>query len=493
MQIYRHDTDDFSPVGATPEGKLMKVNINRLMLEKDGRLYGTGDVSCEIRTKGKDRIEVLRMAKPYFSSQTTDEFTEKRNIRTTLRYDDSHLLLGTDGDGVKLYDEIKHTYIDYPLDIPNIPQQLQKVHHLMRDRSGNLWIALYQKGIVMMSRHKGMFGYIGSRTSQKNLIGSHCVQSIVKSRNGGMWVGTDGDGLYYLDGHKSQHISEGVPPMINALMEDSEGALWIGSYGYPCCRRVNGVSGKVQGLPDFPRVFCIREDRQQRVWLGTMGNGLYCYDLTKHSIRHIDYKGMNPYVNCICILSNGDVLVGTFNGIYNINKHQNLCPKKIVYTIYEDTRGRLWIGTSEDLTIIDKNRQKTYTTADGMGSNTVFAISEDEEGKIWFSSNAGLSCFDEHEGVFTNYSARDGLQGNEFSKGAVVRDNDGTLWFAGNEGITYFSSRNVSQISFGLHPRITALYINNEAINTKTLTGGKVIIDSSILASRNFSIAYENN
>jgi ligand-binding sensor domain-containing protein len=222
LQIYRHDTDDFSPVGATPEGKLMKVNINRLMLEKDGRLYGTGDVSCEIRTKGKDRIEVLRMAKPYFSSQTTDEFTEKRNIRTTLRYDDSHLLLGTDGDGVKLYDEIKRTYIDYPLDIPNIPQQLQKVHHLMRDRSGNLWIALYQKGIVMMSRHKGMFGYIGSRTSQKNLIGSHCVQSIVKSRNGGMWVGTDGDGLYYLEGNKSQHISEGVPPMINALMEDSE-------------------------------------------------------------------------------------------------------------------------------------------------------------------------------------------------------------------------------------------------------------------------------
>ena len=493
LQIYRHDTDDFSPVGATPDGQLMKVNINRLMLEKDGRLYGTGDVSCEIRTKGKDKIEVLRMAKPYFSSQTTNELIEKRDIRTTLRYDSSHLLLGTDGDGVKLYDEIKHTYIDYPLDIPNIPQQLQKVHHLMRDRSGNLWIALYQKGIVMMSRHKGMFGYIGSRISQKNLIGSHCVQSIVKSRNGGMWVGTDGDGLYYLEGNKSQHISEGVPPMINALMEDSEGALWIGSYGYPCYRRVNGVSGKVQGLPDFPRVFCIREDSQQRVWLGTMGNGLYCYDLNKHSITHIDYKGMNRFVNCICLLSNGDVLVGTFNGIYNIDKHQNLCPKKIVYTIYEDTRGRLWIGTSEGLTIINKNKQKTYTTSDGMGANTVFAISEDEEGKIWFSTNTGLSCFDEHEGVFTNYSARDGLQGNEFSKGAVVRDEDGTLWFAGNEGITYFSSRNVSQINFSLHPRITALYINNEAVNTKTFTGGKNVIDSSILDSRNFSIAYENN
>ena len=152
LQIYRHDTDDFSPVGTTPEGKQMKVNINRLMLEKDGRLYGTGDISCEIRTKGKSGIEVLQMDKPYFSNDITNKFTEKLNIRATLRYDDSHLLLGTDGDGVKLFNELQHTYIDYPLDIPNIPQKLQKVHHLMRDRSGNLWIALYQKGVVMISK-----------------------------------------------------------------------------------------------------------------------------------------------------------------------------------------------------------------------------------------------------------------------------------------------------------------------------------------------------
>ena len=493
LQIYRHDTDDFSPIGTTPGGKPIKVNISKMLLEKDGRLYGTGDISCEIRTKGKSRIEVLQMDKPYFSSQATNKLTEKLNIRTTLRYDDSHLLLGTDGDGVKLYDELQHTYIDYPLDIPNIPQQLQKVHYLMRDRSGNLWIALYQKGVVMMSGHKRMFGYIGSRTSQKNLIGSHCVQAIAKSRNGGMWIGTDGDGLYYLDQDKSQHITNGVPPMINAVMEDSEGTLWIGSYGYPCYRRIKGISNKVDGLPDFPRVVSIKEDRQKTIWLGTMGYGLYRYDMRTHMMQHINYKGMNRFVNCINILSNGDVLVGTFNGIYNINKHQNLCPKKIVYTIYEDVRGRLWIGTSEGLTVIDKNKLKTYTTADGMGANTVFAISEDEEGKIWFSTNSGLSCLDEQECVFTNFSARDGLQGNEFSKGAVARDDDGMLWFAGNEGITYFSSRNVSQVSFNLHPRITALYINNVAVNTKTLTGGKAVTDTSVIESNHFSIAYENN
>lgn len=491
VQIYRHDTDDFSPVGATPDGKVMKVNISQMMLAKDGRLYGMGDIACEIRTKGKERVELIRMEKPYFTIQEKSDYIG--NTRVTLRYDSSHLLLGTDGDGVKLYDELKHTYEDYPLDIPDIPQRLQKVHHLMRDRSGNLWIALYQKGVVMMSRHQRMFGYIGSKTAQKNLIGSHCVQSMARSRKGGMWIGTDGDGLYYLDDKQSWHLSDGVPPIVNAVMEDSEGTLWIGSYGYPCYKRINGVLSKVEGLPEVPRVFSIKEDRQHRVWLGTMENGLYCYDMRTHAMKHIDYKGMNPYVNCVHVLSNGDVVVGTFSGIYNIEKRQNLCPKKIVYSIYEDARGRLWAGTSEGLIVIDKGKQKVYTTLDGMASNTVYAISEDESGKIWFSSNSGLSCLDEREGIITNFSARDGLQGNEFSKGAVVSDDDGTLWFGGHEGLTYFSARNIAHIDFNLHPRITALYINNVPVNTRTLTGGKPVIDASILESHHFSIAYENN
>jgi len=509
LQIYRHDTDDFSTVGTYTDGKVMKANISNMMLEKDGRLYGMGDLDCEIVTLSRDRIEIHRLKTPHFSNRLLEDLPRNMNFRCQMRYDDGHLLLGTDGDGVKLYNEKDHTFTDYPLDIPGIPQDLQKVHDMMRDRRGNLWLALYQKGVVLVSQQKSMFGYIGAKSGRQNLIGTHVVQALCLSKRTdlpndqttispndqttGMWVGTDGDGLYYVKDGKSQHFTEGVPPMINAVMEDSEGTLWVGSYGFACYKGKDGSFSEVEGLPMLPRVFAIKEDRQHNVWLGTMEHGVYCYNLRDKTMKHVDYEGINRYVNCLHVLSNGDVLAGTFNGVFNISARKHLCPKHIVYAIYEDAMHRLWLGTSGGLVMLDGDKEKVYTTADGMPANSVFAIHEDASGNLWFSSNSGLSCFDEREGVFTNYSVRDGLQGNEFSKGASAKDSDGTLWFGGHEGITYFSSSHVSHLEYNLHPRITALYINNIAVSTRTETGGEPVIDTTLFDARRFSIAYENN
>lgn len=492
LQIYRHDSDDFSPLATFPDGTVMKANISDFRLEDDGRLCGSGDLVCEVISHGQERLEIRQLDERSFTSLPTENIPQELKVRATLRYDVGRLLLGTDGDGVKLFDESDHTYTDYPLDIPGIPQDLQKVHHMIRDRKGNLWLALYQKGVVMVSQRKSMFGYIGAKSSQQNLIGSHCVLSLCRNSKGGLWVGTDGDGLYYVEDNKSKHITEVVPPIINAVLEDSEGVVWIGSYGYPCYKRENGVFREVE-LPNNPRIFCLKEDSRHDVWLGSMGLGLFRYSRGDKALEHIDCPDLSPFINCIYMLVNGEVLVGSFNGLYNVTRHQFVVEKLIVYAIYEDIDGRLWLGTSNGLVVIHKGEQKVFTTIDGMPSNSVFAINADASGKIWFSSNSGLSCFDEHEGVFTNYSVRDGLQGNEFSKGAVLKDKDGTLWFAGHEGITYFSASNISQLKYSLHPRITALYINNVAVNSKTRTDGKPVIDTALYECRNFSIAYENN
>lgn len=494
LQIYRHSTDDFSPVATMPNGTTMKANISNMILADNGRLYGKGDLSCEIKASKGEKIEVLPMKQqPTAFDNREEELPQELNVRFTLRYDETHLLLGTDDDGIKLYDTQLRTYSDYPINIPDLPQNLQKVHHLMRDKNGNLWIALYQKGVVMLSQRKSMFGYIGSKIAKQDIIGAHCVQSICRSRKGGMWIGTDGDGIYYIANGKAQHITDGIPPIANSLMEDSDGALWIGSFGYPCYRQANGRFEKVDALPEFPRVFCVKEDKHQRIWFGTMGYGLYCYDKASDKFTHIEGSDSHRFINCICITSTGKVLAGTFNGIYDVQEQKTLCHKYIIYAIFEDIKGRIWAGTSEGLIMIDSSKEKVYTTNDGMPSNSVFAITQDDKGMLWFSSNAGLSCFDERSEIFTNYSTNDGIQGTEFSKGAVSKDADGTIWFAGHEGITYFSPHNISQHNYDLHPRITALYINNISVNTKTETGGKPVIDNTLYDCHNFSIAFENN
>ena len=207
---------------------------------------------------------------------------------------------------------------DY-LTVENSLYDLHNVNMTFRQAYKGKWIASgISKGVVMVSQRRSMFGYIGSRTTQKNIIGSHCILSLCRGKDGGLWVGTDGDGLYRLYGSSSQHLVQGVPPIINSVIEDSDGRTWIGSFGYPCYSGTGGVFTPVPGLPEQANVFAIREDRNRRIWLGTMGYGVYCYDMQKKSLSWVSSPVINKYVNCLYVLSNGHVLAGTFNGIYNI-------------------------------------------------------------------------------------------------------------------------------------------------------------------------------
>ncbi|MEZ5006179.1 MAG: two-component regulator propeller domain-containing protein [Bacteroides graminisolvens] len=52
-------------------------------------------------------------------------------------------------------------------------------------------------------------------------------------------------------------------------------------------------------------------------------------------------------------------------------------------------------------------------------------MAEDEQGNIWISTHQGISKFVTKENRFINYYAGDGIQGNEFTRGAVFKDKRG--------------------------------------------------------------------
>lgn len=85
----------------------------------------------------------------------------------------------------------------------------------------------------------------------------------------------------------------------------------------------------------------------------------------------------------------------------------------------------------------------TYTTADGLPSNTIYAIQGDGKDFLWISTNAGISQFQKKNNKFINYYVSDGLQGNEFYKNASFKDKQGIIWFGGMNGITYFNPQDI--------------------------------------------------
>lgn len=94
--------------------------------------------------------------------------------------------------------------------------------------------------------------------------------------------------------------------------------------------------------------------------------------------------------------------------------------------LFEDSQGRLWIGTqNKGLTIYQDGKFKSFTEQDGLASNNLTSFCEDREGAIWIGTFAhGLMRY--KDGKFTHFTTRDGLASDDAR--VVYTDKAGNLW-----------------------------------------------------------------
>jgi signal transduction histidine kinase/ligand-binding sensor domain-containing protein len=111
----------------------------------------------------------------------------------------------------------------------------------------------------------------------------------------------------------------------------------------------------------------------------------------------IDHWGMEQglpqnSVNSICQTRDGYLWLATFGGLVRFDGVQftvfdrfNTPGMKAdrCLALYEDSKGRLWIGTENGLVLYANGTFKTYQGADGLPSEIVGKILEDKQGVIW--------------------------------------------------------------------------------------------------------------
>jgi ligand-binding sensor domain-containing protein/signal transduction histidine kinase len=328
------------------------------------------------------------------------------------------------------------------------------LHALYEDNEGSLWVGTYGDGLLRLRDAKvAPFG------ETEGLQGSS-AWTIIPRASGGIWVGTDA-GLSTYNGKSFQHIA--TPPgfdkvRVRSLLEDRKGTLWVGTDGagvysldgdhVTTFDRRNGLSGM--------SVKAIAEDRQGRLWLGTdMG-----LDLMEHgkitSMQHLLH--VDPTI--IRLLhedSTGKLWVTTQSqGLFVIDgsttRHFGLAdglPSTGVSAIYEDERGFVWLGTTDGLAVWRSGKIISLAAAGGPLHETILRVLEDNQHQMWFSSNKGLTSVarDTLDALasgrsvspdYHTYGVDDGLRSAEFDGGntfAGCRTPDGRLWFPSNRGI----------------------------------------------------------
>src|SRR5690606_38399114 len=87
----------------------------------------------------------------------------------------------------------------------------------------------------------------------------------------------------------------------------------------------------------------------------------------------------------------------------------------------QDGEGRMWVGTEGQGVLILKDDQLTgsFSTEDGLLSNTIKALNIDPNGHVWIGSTRGLNKWIPDRDGFISYTERSGYTGIETKAGAT--------------------------------------------------------------------------
>lgn len=115
-----------------------------------------------------------------------------------------------------------------------------------------------------------------------------------------------------------------------------------------------------------------------------------------------------------------------------------------IRSIFEDSQGNYWFGSTQEGVGLYNGQTFTYfTVKNGLSNNQVLSIQEDDRGLIWFGTQRGVSSFDGK--TMTNHTQSIITDGqNEWMKTAQ------DLWFnAGiNEGIYRYDGQQLRYLAF---------------------------------------------
>ena len=419
----------------------------------------------------------------------TDEFEEDpspgmEGIRITriLNTGDGRVLFCTDENGVRVLNTATGEWsLLKPETIPSDPATMT-VRDIIKDRDGNLWLAAYQCGVIVIPAEDVVFHYLGSRSIVSDVIGSKPVSSLLSEEDGKLWVGTQGDGLYLLDSDlsllKHYGVEEGFPNTIFDVTRGHDGYLWFGSYGYGLWRLdtkrgqlVNTVSLNENDYPaSTPRSIC--PDDSGRLWLtGTGEHGFYCYDpVQRRTIRpEIQGETIDNLVSDILVRGN-DLYLATSDGLYHLDISEpalsvqnHFLPGVQVYCLASDSRN-IYACTIKGLAILDSSTYEIsmVTKEDGLPDNTILNVQIGEDGELWLSTGTCLVRY--NPASRTIGFSEDDLLVEEFLEKVSATSPDGRIFFGGIGGITYFKPSEIRPPSRPMKVKIVSVSVPDKTI-----------------------------
>lgn len=413
------------------------------------------------------------------------------SVTAIIQTRDGFMWIGTDS-GLVRFDGVKFTPIALTQSATN---SIFHITALCEDINGNLWIGTQENGLFETGR--------GTIRHYTNVLLDDSVTSLAADIRGNVWIGTK-SGLNLWNGQKFEAFTtrDGLPDeMVTGVDVARSGTVWIttrvNSQNIGMCRIVNGriapyafqtqsqgrspeylgayedTRGNLWAFGDTylinlaegkrfnyfrssesesVRIWSLCEGQDGRIWIGTSGRGLYCFENNRFEPVLFD-KERWPYdVRAICEDDEGNLWLGTSGGglvqlrpeaAYNLHEEQGL-PDSPATTLALDAAGQVYIGLQRGGVFVGQSgRFDPVENSDNLAiQNYISSVWVAHDGAVWVGT-MGAGLYGLHNGREIHLTTADGLADSDVTTVCGWTNND--VWFGtGNGGVNHFNGNTLT-------------------------------------------------
>lgn len=394
------------------------------------------------------------------------------------------------------------------------------VHAILQDRQGFMWFGTKDG----LDRYDGISFH--AYMKEAGTLGNNFVTALYEDIQGQIWIGTD-VGIYIYspqtEAVKRFEIKSNkhtlIDHTINSITGDQDGGIWITSqgqglfyYNQSSKRMINYLSD-ASGKLDFTNLGRLCFDSDNTCWIDVHDGNLYYSNDKLRTLHPLFPKNRKePFRNdYICKLLPGPyncLYAGTMKGLKEIN----LTNKTVRELLSKDESGddiyvreiafysddELWAGTESGLYIYNLRTGKDIhlqnVTGDpySISDNAIYSICKDREGGMWIGSYfGGVNYYPMQYTYFDKYYPR--TESDEMGKRVreFCADRDGTIWFGTEDKGLFRYNPTTDEVTAFHHPEIHrnvhGLCLDGDYLWVGTFSKGLNRIDLKTHAVKHYS------
>ncbi len=314
----------------------------------------------------------------------------------------------------------------------------QQVNTFGTDLDGQIWYGT----------SSGLFAFDGFST--RHVVGACGQVYCIETQGDTLYVGSD-EGVALFDVRRAEFTYLSSQPAAVRALHLCHDTLWIGAANGLYIRKLNSDVAEADSMTTLlpnQTIYAIEEINAQELLVGTF-NGLYIINKCTSQIDVVQMPvrqgHSNVFVNSLFYDARlGVTWIGTEGELLNLNRAGNvvhrtsLAEGNSIKAILKDKNENLLLGTDNGLYVVDyeqhtKHVRHDVRQASSLAGNIVWSIFNDEKGNVWFGTENGISIADfDNDFIdlsdFTNYSV-----GNTIY--AQLVDSRDRLWLGGSNGL----------------------------------------------------------